>query len=76
MGARTNKRTEESVMSRYGKTYTLGSSEAMKQEPRLDEDYYYKDPELEMAMNILDGKEFNLTYASMQKAARLKALEE
>jgi len=63
-------------MSRYGKTYTLGSSEAMKREPRLDEEYYYKDPELEIAMNILDGKEFNLTYATMQKAARLKALEE
>ena len=27
-------------MSRYGKTYTLGSSEAMKQEPRLDEEHY------------------------------------
>ena len=27
-------------MSRYGKTYTLGSSEAMKQEPRLDEEFY------------------------------------
>ena len=27
-------------MTRYGKTYTLGSSEAMKYEPRLDEEYY------------------------------------
>ena len=27
-------------MSRYGKTYPLGSSEAMELEPRLDEDYY------------------------------------
>ena len=27
-------------MSNYGKTYPLGSSEAMKREPRLDEEYY------------------------------------
>jgi hypothetical protein len=31
-------------MARYGKTYTLGSSEAMKREPRLDEEYYLQDP--------------------------------
>tara|TARA_Y100000296_G_scaffold84697_1_gene118588 strand:+ start:481 stop:651 length:171 start_codon:yes stop_codon:yes gene_type:complete len=31
-------------MSNYGKTYPLGSSEAMKQEPRLDEEYYLQDP--------------------------------
>ena len=27
-------------MSRYGKTYPLGSREAMKREPSLDEEYY------------------------------------
>ena len=26
------------------KTYPLGSSEAMKREPRLDEEYYLQDP--------------------------------
>ena len=31
-------------MTRYGKTYPLGSSEAMKCEPRLDEEYYLQDP--------------------------------
>ena len=31
-------------MSNYGKTYPLGSSEAMKREPRLDEEYYLQDP--------------------------------
>ncbi len=29
---------------KHWKTYTLGSSEAMKQEPRLDEEYYLQDP--------------------------------
>ena len=29
-------------MTKYGKTYILGSSEAMKYEPRLDEEYYSK----------------------------------
>ena len=53
------------------KTYLLGSSEAMKYEPRLDEEYYSKYPELEVAMKVLDGKEFDVTYAAMQKAARL-----
>ncbi len=29
---------------KHWKTYTLGSSEAMKREPRLDEEYYLQDP--------------------------------
>ena len=53
------------------KTYLLGSSEAMKYEPRLDEEYYSKYPELETVINVIEGKEFDVTYAAMQKAARL-----
>lgn len=34
-------------MSRYGKTYPLGSREAMKREPSLDEEDYLQDPEVE-----------------------------
>ena len=34
-------------MSRYGKTYPLGSREAMKREPSLDEEDYLPDPGVE-----------------------------
>ena len=34
------------------KTYPLGSSEAMKYEPRLDEEYYLQDP-LTFARNYM-----------------------
>ena len=34
-------------MSRYGKTYPLGSREAMKREPSLDEEDYLQDTEVE-----------------------------
>ena len=32
------------MSSIYNKTYALGSREAMKREPRLDEEYYLQDP--------------------------------
>ena len=61
-------------MSRYGKTYPLGSREAMKREPSLDEEDYLQD--VELAMDIFLGKEFSLTYANLQREARLKASED
>ena len=63
-------------MSRYGKTYPLGSREAMKREPSLDEEDYLQDPEVEAAMSIFLGKEFSSTYADLQREARLKASED
>ena len=61
-------------MSRYGKTYPLGSREAMKREPSLDEEDYLQD--VELAMDIFLGKKFSLTYANLQREARLKASED
>ena len=63
-------------MSRYGKTYPLGSREAMKREPSLDEEDYLPDPGVEAAMSIFLGKEFSSTYADLQREARLKASED
>jgi|TARA_R110002167_G_scaffold333939_2_gene541025 hypothetical protein len=48
----------------------------MKREPSLDEEDYLPDPGVEAAMSIFLGKEFSLTYAALQREARLKASED
>ena len=51
-------------MSNYGKTYPLGSSEAMKREPRLDEEYYveYGGYKLYYKRTVLDDMDNPLTF--------------
>ena len=56
------------------KTYPLGSREAMKREPSLEEEDYVQD--VELAMDVVLGKEFSLAYANLRREARLKALED
>ena len=49
-------------MSRYGKTYPLGSSEAMKREPRLDEEYYLDGIDSSLAKLKVNMKELEDSY--------------
>ena len=49
-------------MTRYGKTYTLGSSEAMKREPRLDEEYYLDNIDNSLAKLKVNMKELEDSY--------------
>ena len=49
-------------MSNYGKTYPLGSSEAMKREPRLDEEYYLDGIDSSLAKLKVNLKELEDSY--------------
>ena len=49
-------------MNRYGKTYQLGSSEAMKREPRLDEEYYLDRIDNSLAKLKVNMKELEDSY--------------